>query len=159
MAWTKKQKLTAIRACEEAGISEEQRRDLILRNFEHAHYQGKITSTAPKLSNEDFEAFMAIVEHTAGGKVLHFSAGYWQACADDRLSRMRGRTSRIAAALEAAGKLAADGVGLAGWIAKRVSQGAAQRVEELEYHGLLALILGLQAYADQNGVAWERGAQ
>ncbi len=33
-----------------------------------------------------------------------------------------------------------------------MSGGTATRVEELEYHGLLALILGLSAYARQNGV-------
>lgn len=152
MAWTSKQKQIAVRASRAAGISEEQRRDMILRNFEHAHHQGQITSTAPKLKDGDFEAFMAIVEQFAGGQILHFSPGYWQSCAADGLSRMRGKVAKIAAALEAAGKLAAEGVGLAGWINKRVSGGTSSRVDELDYHGLLALILGLEAYARQNSV-------
>ena len=53
---------------------------------------------------------------------------------------------------------AAGGVGLSGWISKRVSGGTASRVEDLEYHGLKALIIGLEAYAKQNGIALERAA-
>ena len=85
MAWTSTQKRMAVRSCRAAGICEEQRTDMILRHFQHAHHGGRITSTAPKLSNQDFAAFMAIVEHTAGGKVLHFSQGYWEAAAADLL--------------------------------------------------------------------------
>lgn len=98
---------------------------------------------------------MAIVERFAGGQVLHFSRGYWQACGEDGLSRMRGKAARLAKILESAGKLMPGGVGLAGWIGKRVSGGATQRMEELEYHGLMALIVGLEAYGKQNGVVLE----
>jgi hypothetical protein len=153
MAWTKKQKQLAVMACRAAGISDEQRTDLVLRNFQNAHYKGDITSTSPKLTNHDFEAFMAVVERFAGGRILHFTLGFWERAAADWLSRMRFKAQQLAAVLEAAGKLAPGGIGLAGWIQKRVSAGAARRVEELEYHGLLALILGLEAYARQNAVA------
>ena len=68
------------------------------------------------------------------------------------LARMRHRAYGHAEALEHAGKLAGGGVGLSGWINKRVSGGQANAVEELEYHGLQALIVGLSAYARQNGV-------
>jgi len=153
MAWTDKQKQLAVRACRAAGISEEQRVDLILRNFRNAHQGEAITSTSPKLTNQDFAEFMAIAERTAAGPLLHFSARYWQDQAADNLHRLRFRACRLAAVLEAAGKLAAGGVGLAGWIEKRVSGGKASTVDELDYHGLLALILGLQAYGRQQGVA------
>jgi hypothetical protein len=149
MAWTKTQKQLAVRACREAGISEEQRVDMILRNFTNAHHGGDITSTSPKLSNTDYEAFMAIVENYAGGKVLHFTEGYWRKHAGDGLGRMRCKALALAAELERHGKLLPDGVGLCGWINKRVSGGQFNRVEELDYHGLLALILGLQSYARQ----------
>lgn len=150
MAWTSTQKQLAVRACRAAGISNEQRVDLILRHFEHAHYQGRVTSTAPKLTNGDLEAFMAIVERFAGGQLLHFGRDYWQACGEDGLSRMRGKVARIVTALESAGKLAPEGAGLFGWTKKRVSGGATDRLENLEYHGLMALIVGLEAYARQN---------
>jgi len=157
MPWTNKQKQLAVRACRAAGISEEQRVDMILRSFKHAEYNGDITSTSPKLTNHDYEAFMAIVEGYAGGEVLHFTRGFWQAAAADSLARMRFRVQSIASILEANGKLHADGVGLAGWIEKRVSAGATRRLEELDYHGLAALILGLEAYARQSGIAIEAG--
>jgi hypothetical protein len=152
MAWTNKQKQIAVKACRAAGITEEQRIDLILRNFQHANHGGDITSTSPRLTNQDFEQFMAVVEKFAGGKVLHFTERYWEGHASDRLSRMRHKAAGIASALEAAGRLAPGGAGLAGWIEKRVSAGATRRIEDLEYHGLLALILGLEAYAHQSGV-------
>jgi len=153
MPWTNKQKQMAVRACQAAKISEEQRRDLILRNFSNAHHKGKITSTSPKLTAKDFEAFMAIVERFAGGQVLHYTPGYWRESADDELRRLRFRAKRIAGDLERSGKLIADGVGLAGWIEKRVSGGATSKLEELDYNGVMALILGLENYARQHAVA------
>jgi len=149
MAWTNVQKSLAIRACRAAGIGEDVRIDLILRNFAHAHYDGDITSTSPKLTNQDFAAFMAIVECHAGGKILHFATGYWTNASADELQRMRHRARRIAAELEASGNLAPGGVGLAGWISKRVSDGATDRVECLEFPALQALIIGLEAYQRQ----------
>src|SRR5262245_57427919 len=114
MAWTNTQKQLPVRACRAARISEEQRVDMILRNFEHAHYKADITSTSAKLTNHDFEHFMSIVERFAGGKVLRFTEGYWQRSAEDWLKRMRVRALRVARELEAAGKLAPNGAGLAG---------------------------------------------
>jgi hypothetical protein len=152
MAWTNKQKQLAVRACREADISEEQRTDMILRNFKHAEYGGDITSTSPRLTNQDFAEFMVIVENFAGGKVLHFTAGYWKQQSIDSLSRMKFKAHRLEAALVAAEKLQPHGIGLSGWIEKRVSGGATRNIDELEYHGMLALILGLEAYARQNAV-------
>ncbi len=152
MPWTDKQKSLAVRACHAAGISEDQRIDLILRNFPRAHHRGDITSTSPRLASGDFAAFMGIVERFAGGKVLHFAAGYWQRASADRLQRMRYRVNRIAAALEAAGKLQPNGVGLAGWIEKRVSGGITDRLDDLEFPAMQALLMGLEAYARQCSV-------
>ena len=102
MAWTNRQKQLAVRACRAAGISEDVRTDMILRNFAHAHYDFDITSTSPKLTNQDFSAFMAIVERHAGGKILHFTAGYWdERHAADELHRMRHRRCESRPSLEA----------------------------------------------------------
>ena len=147
--WTKKQKFLAIRACKAAGINDDQRVDMILRAFPHAHYKGDIKSTAPRLTSKDYAAFMAVVEHYAGGQILHFTRGYWDRANADELQRMRFRVRKIAAELEAAGKLAPGGVGLAGWIGKRVSKGATNRLEDLEFPSLQALLLQLEAYAKQ----------
>ncbi|HEX4055996.1 MAG TPA: hypothetical protein VHX86_17160 [Tepidisphaeraceae bacterium] len=152
MPWTNKQKSLAAQACRAAGISEDQRTDVILRNFPHAHSRGDITSTSPRLTSGDFAGFMGIVERFAGGKVLHFTAGYWRRASADQLQRMRYRVNRIAAALEAAGRLQPNGVGLAGWIEKRVSGGVTDRIDDLEFPAMQALLMGLQAYAKQCGV-------
>ncbi len=149
MAWTNQQKQIAVRACKAAGIGEEHRR-LILMNLNHARLpDGRVTSTAPKLNNADFEQFMAIVEQAAGGQVLHFTKDYWAESAADSLSRMRHKVKELAAALEAAGHLVPNGIGLAGWIEKRVSQGATDQLSELDYQQLRALIVGLGAYTRQ----------
>lgn len=152
MAWTNTQKQLAIRACRAAGISEEQRVDMILRNFKNAHHAGRITSTSPKLSCADYEQFMAVIERFAGGKLLHFSEWYWRDCADRWLDRLRRRVLILSGELERSGKLAACGVGLAGWIEKRVSAGATRKITDLDFHGLQALLLGLQAYARQSAL-------
>jgi hypothetical protein len=149
MAWTNKQKMIAVKACRAAGLNEDQRVDMILRSFPHAHYAGDITSRAPRLTSKDFAAFMSIVERYAGGQILHFTPGYWERANADELQRMRFRARKIAAELEAAGKLAPGGVGLAGWIEKRVSKGATNRIEDLAYPSLQALIIGLEAHARQ----------
>ena len=125
MAWTNKQKQLAVRACRAAGIGEEQRRDLILRNFANARHDGRITSTAPKLTNRDFESFMGVVEGYAGGRVLDYAPGFWQGRAADEWRRMRFRVERIAAALEARGLLQPGGAGRGG--AGRVDQQAGDR--------------------------------
>lgn len=155
MAWTNKQKQLAVQACRAAGIGEEQRRELILRHFENARYKGDVTSTSPHLTHQDFAEFMAIVERYAGGRILHFTPRYWQASAEDQLQRMRHRVAELAAELEACGRLEPGGAGLAGWISKRVSRGQADRVEELDFHQMRALILQLEAYRRQGERACE----
>lgn len=154
MAWTNTQKQIAVRACNAAGIREEQRRDMILRHFANARTpDGRITSTSPKLTNRDYEQFMAIVENYAGGKILHFTRGYWAQCAADQHARLRFRVRGIVNALVAAGLFTPDGESLRGWILNRVSKGETDCAEALDYHGLMALILGLEAFAARNGVA------
>lgn len=158
MPWTNTQKQIGVRACKAARISDEQRRDLILRNFAHAKTpDGRISSTSPRMTNQDFEQFMAIVEAYAGGQLLHFSRDYFKTKAEDQYHRMRRRAYMIAQQLEASGLLHANGAGLSGWISKRITRGECDRVEELDYHGLLALILSLSTCAHQNGVELQRG--
>jgi len=96
---------------------------------------------------------MAIVESYAGGQILHFSRGYWQRGAADEFARLRNRAERLNAALESAGVFAVDGAGLRGWISKRVTKGATDQIGDLDYHGLMALILGLEAFAARQCVA------
>ncbi|MGE5608864.1 MAG: hypothetical protein ACM359_06405, partial [Bacillota bacterium] len=86
------------------------------------------------------------------GQLLHFSPHYWQECAAHGLSRMRHKAQVLAQLLESHGHLTPNGVGLAGWIEKRVTAGESNRLEDLDYHGLRALIVGLEAYAWQRGV-------
>jgi len=79
--WTNKQKGLAVRACKSVGIDDDQRR-LILRQLGgHAvpRRGAEPTSTSPKLTQGDFEKFMACVESYADdGQLLGKPAGYWE---------------------------------------------------------------------------------
>lgn len=161
MPWTNTQKQIAARACKAAGINDEQRR-LILRQLPNAFYDRKgnavdePTSTSRKLTNPDMEQFMATVEDFAGGKVLHFERGYWSSANQSRLSRMRNLVARIAAALEAAGLLEPDGVGLAGWIERfAADEHRTARLDRLTYGEMHKLINGIRAYAQRHDVTWD----
>lgn len=164
--WTKKQKTTAVIACKAARISDEHRK-LILRQFwnamfdAHGNQSDAPSSTSSRLTNADFECFMAIVERTAGGRLAlpshSYAAGHWQSKADDRCQRMRHLANAIATALDRAGRL--DAAGLFTWIRKYVSQGEDRTVDQLSYHELHSLINGLRAYARRNGVAWDEQAE
>jgi hypothetical protein len=153
MGWTHKQKALAMQACKHAGISEEQRVDVSLRQFDRAHYKGDITSTSPRLNQADYEVLMAIVEGMSpGGRILRFAKGYWGAKAADWLQRVRHRALRIAGALERAGILAGDGAGLSGWILHRVTNERTGKLEELNFHELQALMFGLSSFTTKHHV-------
>jgi len=142
-----------MQACKHAGISEEQRVDVLLRQFDRSRYRGDITSTSPRLNQADFEAFMAIVERMSpGGRIMRFMKGYWDAKAGDWLQRMRHRVLRIAGALERAGILAGDGAGLSGWILHRVTNERTGKLEELNFHELQALMFGVASFATKHHV-------
>jgi hypothetical protein len=94
---------------------------------------------------------MAIVERSAGGQVGRFAAGYWSAKAGDELNRMRWKAQHLGQRLVDVGAFDAAGASLAGWISKRVSRGEADRIDQLDYHGLLVLITGLSRFAQRRG--------
>lgn len=155
MPWTNKQKATAVQSCRAAKISDEHRK-LLLRQFRNAHFDAKgdrcdePTSTSKRLSNADFEAFMAVVEQSNSGRLPGFTAAYWSKKSGDRLHRLRFAVRGLADQLEADGLLAPGGIGLAGWIKSRVTQGEPRDVAALNYHELLVLITQLNAHRRQH---------
>ncbi len=155
MAWTNKQKAIAVQSCRAARLSDEHRK-LLLCQFHNARFDAKgertdaSSSTSKRLTNADFEAFMAVIERTNDGRLPGFSAGYWSKKSGDRLHRLRWAVHALADRLEAEGLLASGGIGLAGWIQKRVTQGEPREVAHLDYHELLVLITQLNAHARQN---------
>jgi len=156
MAWSKRQKMIAVTTCREARLEDEHRK-LILRQLPNAMHDAngkrskEPSSTSSKLTQRDFEQFMAIIERGAGGKLLHHSKGYWQRKADDAAHRMRYRVQQISRQLEAQGLLVADGVGLAGFIEKRIAGGRTHRLEDLDQLHLKKLLIGLTNYGKHHG--------
>lgn len=165
MGWTPKQRQIAARAAKQAGLSDEHRK-LILRQCEGRAVlaDGSISSTAQRLNQSDFEHYMATVESFAGGKVAvggragqGFSDGYWAGKASDDTQRLRHLAVRIAnwmTLTDDAGNeplLTGDGVGLASWISKRVTNGRTDDINELSSAELHVLINGLRAFARRHG--------
>src|SRR3989304_3875428 len=155
LAWTRAQKPTAVEACRCLGMDDADR-EFLLRQFPASIHDGRPTSTSPRLTNADFEQFMAILESRAGGALRLsrrvYDRGYWQAKAQDGLQRFRHRILNIACCLEQRGDLAAGGVGLAGWIEHRVSGGRTNTISELTMPELRALHTGLTSFARPHGV-------
>lgn len=157
MAWTNVQKQIAARACQAAGIDDEQRR-FLLRQFPRAKFdrEGKPcpepTSTSQRLNNSDFEQFMSMVERQAGGCVLHFSKDYWSKKAAGDLSRMRHLVESIDVELAAQAPKVWRHDSLAGWIRARITRGETDQLAALNYDQLEACILSLRSFARQHGV-------
>ncbi len=147
MAWTNDQKKTAAIAAKKAGLSDEHRQ-LILRQIpgHHAIHNGRVTSTSPKLSNADFEYFMAKVEHFVGGQIDGWSAGYWQSKHNDSLARMRRKCGSIAQQLQVKGLIQLDG------FVDRMTRGACRQLEQLDGLHLYDVLEGLKAIARRHGI-------
>lgn len=155
--WSNKQKQIAGMACTEAGIDDAERK-FILRQFRRAMFDRdgnaatEPSSTSPKLTNADFERFMAIVEDRAGGKVLHFTAGYWQGKSASRSTHASERQAHRIHELydqfarQTAGGLRGHGTyGLDGLI-RRVSNGRTHVPEKLtprEGHNMIEMLSDL----------------
>jgi hypothetical protein len=163
MAWTREQKMVAAMACRSARLSEDQRHMILSGpNFANrAIHNGRATSTSPRLTNEDFESFMALVERFAGGQLLSYSPHYWQDKAGDPDHRLRWRAQRIANSLtliddpHEPGRrlLQPDDVGLAGFIRRMFPH--AEKLDQLDRRELVSLIEGLTAYARRHQVNLE----
>ena len=79
MSWSKKQKGMAVRACKSVRIDDDTRKLLLRQLGGHALVNGEPTSTSRRLTQADFEKFMACVESYAEyGKLLGKPAYYWE---------------------------------------------------------------------------------
>lgn len=151
MAWTKDQKKLAVMACRDVGIDDDNRK-LMLRQLPHAMHKGKPTSTSPRLTNVDFEVFMAIAEQTGNGYVMQYSQWFWRHKAEGATERMKRLVLNFSGQLEHVGLLEGNGAGLAGWIRARVTNDRTDKLDDLAYHEMHNLINGLRAYATRSGV-------
>jgi hypothetical protein len=156
--WTKLQIKTAAIAARQAGL-DDAARYLVLRQIPNAKYDrtGKAShdpsSTSKRLTNLDFEQYMAIVEAHAGGRLKDFPTGYWRGKAGDELARMRHFALAIGAAFSRNG--------VQGWHEplkafetwiKRSVNPEKDAVEQLNYDELDKLINGLKAVATRRKI-------
>mgnify|MGYP004157103339 CR=1 FL=1 len=151
MAWTNKQKMLMAKACRAAGLDDDQRR-MILSGLPNARDgRGNVTSTAPKLGQDDFEDAMAVVESaTPGQQIAGFTSGHFQRKADDDTERQRRLGGDIEHCLVAAGTVSPTF--LQPWIDGHVQGGSGLALEQLARKQLSDLINGLRAFARRHGV-------
>jgi hypothetical protein len=161
VTWTNAQKQLAVRAAKAAGMGDEHRQLLLNQMGGRAIHNGRITSTSPRLTQDDFDHYMAVVERMSGGQVQiggphgsGFPVGHFQRTEDRELDRVRWTARRIANTLELEGHLKPDGAGLAGWIMSRVTAGRTSKLDDLTREELHKLINGLQAWGRRLGVQW-----
>lgn len=81
-----------------------------------------------------------------------FSPGYWAKKAADDLQRIRSLVRRYDVELAAQVPSLWKAGSLAGWIYARVARGQTDKLEDLGYAELHALIQGLRSFARQHGV-------
>jgi hypothetical protein len=90
MPWTTDQKKLAAMAARDARLPDEHRK-LILRQLGKRALLpgGEPSTTAPALTNTDFDVYMGLLESACGGALLHYSPGHWHDKAHDRWVRCR----------------------------------------------------------------------
>lgn len=164
MSWSDKQKAIAVRACKAAHIGQEHR-ELILRQLGGRAIVGdRATSTAPDLTNADFNQFMAVVEHYSGGQIktrgrggkLLYRTGHWQRRQDDN-----PRLQLVYVARRIAGSLLAEGIA-AERIIGTATQAIGQQLNELDFDPLdvgqvRKIIHALRAVAQREGITLKAG--
>ncbi|MEM8781924.1 MAG: hypothetical protein AAGE65_03620 [Planctomycetota bacterium] len=122
MAWSKPQRKRAAQAAREAGRFDD--RELLFRQLSgRAFHAGRLTSTAPGLTNADFEWFMAQLELSAGHGLCGQGYGYWQRAAQEggwkrlhfrasdlaeRVAKGRGKAYAVGVAEQAVGPFNGD---------------------------------------------------
>ncbi|MEM1445177.1 MAG: hypothetical protein AAGF84_03920 [Planctomycetota bacterium] len=99
MGWSKRQRMRAAQAAREADRFND--RELLLRQLNgRAHHHGRFTSTAPRLTNADFEWFMAQLELACGHGLVGQPYGFWQRAEQEGgWKRVRFRAGDLAEAL------------------------------------------------------------
>jgi hypothetical protein len=162
MPWTKKQRQIAGMACRDAGIDDAARK-LLLRQLPNAMFNaggvpvGDPSSTSPRLSQADFERFMAVIEDRAGGKLLNYSAHYWQDKAGSRSTvaneRMTTKIMSLYREYESQECGGLDGHGIYGLdgLVRRFSNQRTAVIEELQPKEAWNLIEMLKAVIARRG--------
>ncbi|MEO0966295.1 MAG: hypothetical protein AAFY08_14395 [Planctomycetota bacterium] len=165
MAWSKRQKAIVAAAFDAIGAGE--MRDLVLRNLpgQRAMHGGRITSTSPKLTQDDFEAALARIEPMFEGGAVRLcradgepwfvkEPGHFQAMLDGdagRAVRLRWKARRVDATL-------ADGIDtwraddtIRSWC-RRQTAGRTEELEAMDWRELQGLLNALTAWARRHSV-------
>jgi len=148
MAWSKKQRMKFAATCRTAGLDDEQRHLILMQCDNRAIHRGRATSKSPKLTQADFEHCMGVI-----------APGRYDQPADGEAKRLRYRIEQLVTKLEADGLLEPDGQGLAGWIAKRVTNDRTDKLAELITRQLSTLLTQLTHYQKHHEAREEAGVE
>lgn len=156
MPWAKKQRMTAGIAARSASWNQQQR-EMVLRGFgNRAMFGGRVTSTSPRLNNDDFEIYMAIAEAACNGQLPGYAIAHWQTRAEASLRRQLRKIGAMADQLADEGHLAEAQInGVIG----RATSHAAESLQELKQHNDRQLagkaIDALKAIGARHRVTWK----
>ena len=164
--WTNQQKKIAAMACREhAGDRANEVRHLVLGGSEfngraffdrNGQPSDEASSTSKKLTNRDFETFMAAIEAFNGGSILGNPEGHWERKAEigDDL-RYRYKIHAIARLMERTLNVVAEPVLEPGWLegfVERMTSGATRSLEECDAADLVDILEGIKKWARRKGV-------
>ncbi len=158
MAWTPEQIKVAAIAARSAGL-DDAGRYLILRQLPNSKFDrtGKCMTTpssrSKRLTNIDFEQYMATCEAHAGGQLKGYPMGLWRGKASGELVRMRYLVNSYAEAFQKHGVQGWNEPlkAFETWIKDRVND-QKDAVDQLNYDELHVLINGLRAVATRRKI-------
>lgn len=155
MPWSKSQRMTAGIAARSADWNPQQR-EMVLRGFgNRAMFNGKITSTSPRLNNDDFEIYMAIAEATCQGQLNGYALGHWHTRAEASIRRQLRKIAAMAEQLVAEGHLSRSQVN---GVCARATAHKAETLPDLERSNDRQLagkvIDALSAIGNRHKVRW-----
>lgn len=169
MPWSGLQKAIVAAAFDAIGAPE--MREVVLRNLpdQRAMHGGRITSTSPKLGQDDFEATLARIEPMFdGGAIRLFKAkgqpwfvkppGHFQAMLDGeqgRAVRLRWKARRIDATLADAIDTWREADTIKSWC-RRQTHGRTEELEAMDWRELQGLLNALTNFARKHGVQLNR---
>ncbi len=161
MPWTKPQRMTAGKAARDAGLNDEQRAMILRRFGNRAVHGGRITSTSPKLTNDDFEEYMATVESMAGGALPgpggRVTPGKCDAKSRREIARQAHKIKRMANSLLLTGHLHADEQGqpVLDAVIDRATAGQCNQLNQLTRSQASKVIDALRAIGRRHGIQWQ----
>lgn len=155
MAWSSQQRQLAARAWKETR-QDDALRKVLLRQFPRAMFDAQgvpstePSSKSPRLTQTDYEMYMAHVETMAGGQLKGHARGKWNEALAKEGGRLAWKIQDTWGRLAGAGAVTLTG--LPAWIERMYPGEGNTPLQQLDAQQLVAIYEGLKAFARRRGV-------